>query len=453
MKSFPRRPASARARLVAAARAAFALLLLIAPAAFVRPARAQSLDLDRERSRLMLKNIKGQLKSNYFDPAFRGIDIEARFKVADDKLRAATSSGEFFGIIAQALIDLNDSHTFFLPPQRASRTDYGWQVQMIGDAAYVTAVKPGSDAEKKGLKPGDRVLGADGYRLTRENLWIFQYLYYQLRPRGGINVTALAPGAEQPRELGIAAKVTQGKIVMDLTGDDIWTLVRESENEDRISRHRYSELGDELMIWKMPAFDMEKNKVWDMMAKARKHKSLILDLRGNGGGYEETMLALIGSVSPKDVALGELKRRKETKPLVAKTRGADKVFGGQLIVLIDSASGSASELFARVVQLEKLGTVIGDRSSGKVMRSRTHPFQMGADTVIFYAASITDADIIMADGKSLEGAGVTPDKLMLPTGADLAARRDPVLAYAASLAGVQLDPEKAGAMFPIEWRK
>ena len=449
MKIPPRRPAFARARLVALA--AFALLL-VAPSV-TRPSRAQSLDLDRERSRQMLRNIKGELKKNYFDPAFRGVDIEARFKAADDKLRVADSRGQMFGIIAQALIDLNDSHTFFLPPQRASRTDYGWQVQMIGDEAYVTAVKPGSDAEKKGLKPGDRVLGVDNYVLTRENLWIFQYLYYQLRPRGGINVSALAPGAPQPRELGIEAKVTQSKMVMDLTGNDIWTLVRESENEDRLGRHRYYEMGDELLVWKMPAFDLEKGKVWDMMSKARKHKALVLDLRGNGGGYEETMLQLIGSVSPKDVNIGELKRRKETKPLVAKTRGGDKVFGGQLIVLIDSGSGSAAELFARVVQLEKLGTVIGDRSSGKVMRSRTYPFQMGADTVIFYAASITDADIIMSDGKSLEGGGVTPDKLMLPTGADLAAGRDPVLAYAASLAGVKLDPEQAGAMFPVEWRK
>jgi carboxyl-terminal processing protease len=129
------------------------------------------------------------------------------------------------------------------------------------------------------------------------------------------------------------------------------------------------------------------------------------------------------------------------------------VFGGQLIVLIDSRSGSAAELFARTVQLEKLGTVIGDRSAGAVMQSRLFPFELGADTVIFYAASITDADIIMTDGKSLENTGVTPDKLMLPTGADLAAQRDPVLAYAASLAGVKLDPEKAGALFPVEWRK
>ncbi len=150
--------------------------------------------------------------------------------------------------------------------------------------------------------------------------------------------------------------------------------------------------------------------------------------------------------------LGDLKRRKETKPLLAKTRGGD-VFSGKLIVLIDSESGSAAELFARVVQLEKRGTVIGDRSAGAVMRAKQYPHELGVDTIVPYGVSITDADIIMSDGKSLEHIGVTPDEIKLPTAADLATQRDPVLAYAASLLGVTITPEKAGALFPIEWRK
>ncbi|MFN2481077.1 MAG: PDZ domain-containing protein, partial [Pyrinomonadaceae bacterium] len=174
--------------------AAATLLLVVAPCAVPRAARAQSLDLDRERSRTMLSNIRGELKKNYYDANFRGINLEERFKAADEKLKTATSRGQMFGIIAQAMLDFRDSHTFFLPPQRAARTDYGWQVQMIGDEAYVTAVKPGSDAEKKGLKPGDRVVEVDGYQLTRDNLWTFQYLYYTLRPRAGMNVVVQPPG-------------------------------------------------------------------------------------------------------------------------------------------------------------------------------------------------------------------------------------------------------------------
>ena len=119
---------------------------------------------------------------------------------------------------------------------------------------------------------------------------------------------------------------------------------------------------------------------------------------------------------------------------------------------VDSQSVSASELFARILQLEKRGIVIGDRSAGSVREARHYNYHSGVDTVIFYGASITDTDLIMTDGKSLERTGVTPDEAVLPSAADLASGRDPVLAYAASRLGVKLTPEDAGKMFPFEWR-
>jgi C-terminal processing protease CtpA/Prc len=107
---------------------------------------------------------------------------------------------------------------------------------------------------------------------------------------------------------------------------------------------------------------------------------------------------------------------------------------------------------ARIVQLEKRGVVIGDRTAG-VMQSLGFRHFLGEDSGVFYGANITNADVIMTDGKSLERVGVTPDELLLQTAADLAAGRDPVLARAAAIAGFELPPDKAGAMFPIEWRK
>ena len=87
------------------------------------------------------------------------------------------------------------------------------------------------------------------------------------------------------------------------------------------------------------------------------------------------------------------------------------------------------------------------------MRAKSYDYKVGIDVVAFYGASITDADIIMSDGKSLERVGVKPDQLMLPKPSELAAKLDPVMSYAASLAGVLISPEKAGEMFPVEWRK
>ncbi len=406
---------------------------------------------DKDRGRSMLNVIKDDLKKNYYDPNFHGMDVETRFKTADGKIKEATSLGQIFGIIGQVLVDLDDSHTFFVPPGRVSKTEYGWQMQVIGERTYVTAVKPGSDAEAKGLKEGDEVYSIDGLGPVRENLWKINYMYRALRPRPGMRLVVIKPDGKQ-QELDVFAKVQSGKQVVDLTGNDIWTVIRESENEDRLHRHRYFELSDDLFVWKMPQFDLEKDKVDDFVGKFRKKKGLILDLRGNHGGSEETLLRLLGNVLDHDVKVGDLKRRKETKPLIAKTRG-EGTFTGKLIVLIDSESGSAAELFSRVIQLEKRGTIIGDRSAGAVMRAKEYPHEIGIDTVAFYGVSITDADIIMADGNSLERVGVTPDEIRLPTAIDLATKRDPVLAYAALLLGVTIAPEKAGALFPIEWRK
>ncbi|MBC7911282.1 MAG: hypothetical protein H7Y30_12320, partial [Pyrinomonadaceae bacterium] len=80
-------------------------------------------------------------------------------------------------------------------------------------------------------------------------------------------------------------------------------------------------------------------------------------------------------------------------------------------------------------------------------------YESGVDIVAFYGASITNADVIMSDGKSVEHVGVIPDELLLPTGSDMAAKRDPVLARAAALVGIELTAEKAGTFFPIEWKK
>lgn len=408
---------------------------------------AQSLDrIQRGRAKDMLNNVKNEIKKNYYDATFHGVNLDERFEIAGKKLDEAASLGQAFGIIAQAVLDLNDSHTTFYPPSRAAKFDYGWRMQMIGDKCFITAVKPNSDAEKKGLKPGDQVLSIEGFRPTRKEMWKMMYYYGSLSPRPGFRFVVQSPDQKEPRELDIASKVTTQKAVLNFAD-----LVREFDLQETEQFHRFQTVGN-VMIWQMPSFSFDPAEVDGIMrGKINPYANLILDLRGNGGGYVVTLEKIAGYFVAKDTKIADLKGRKEMKPQEAKTQGAN-AFKGKLIILIDSRSGSASEIFARLMQLEERGVAIGDQSAGAVMQSRGVPMQMGVDSIVPYGMSVTNADVIMSDGKSLEYIGVTPNLSSLPNGADLAAGRDPVMSAALELFGQKVSPEQAGKFFPIKWR-
>ncbi|MFL6300974.1 MAG: S41 family peptidase [Terriglobales bacterium] len=417
------------------------------------PAAAQQISsFDRGRTRMMLENIANDIRKHYYDPKFHGIDWEARVGDTKQKIDKAAGLNMAFSNIAGALDSLNDSHTFFLPPSRPYRHDFGLELQMIGDRCLVSRVRPDTDAAAKGLKPGDEVLAFNGFRPTRQSLWKLEYVYNTLRPAPGVRLVVQSPEAAQ-RQVDVLASMRQLHNVVDLTTSfDLFDLIRDEENEEHRLRARSVEYGDDLMVLKFPEWFMEESQVDAIMGKARKHKALIVDLRQNPGGSVDVLKYMLGSLFDHEIKIGDRVTRDSTKPMTAKPR-SHNYFQGKLLVLVDSRSASASELFARVVQLEKRGTVIGDHSSGSVMESMHYTYKQGLDTIAIYGASITDANIVMADGTSLEHNGVSPDELVLPTPAELAAGKDPVLAHAAELCGVKLSPEEAGKLFPYEWAK
>jgi C-terminal processing protease CtpA/Prc len=189
-----------------------------------------------------------------------------------------------------------------------------------------------------------------------------------------------------------------------------------------------------------------------MIDKARKCKALILDLRGSRLGDEATLLRIVGHLFDHDVKVADLISRKGTRTLLAKTH-RDRVFKGQLVMLVDSRTSSNAEVLARVVQLEKRGITIGDRTTGAVRTNKLYEHHDGPGTSLPYFVSVTDAEILMSDGKSLEHSGVRPAELLLSNAADIAGRRDPVMTRAASILGVRIDPQEAGKLFPNQWQK
>jgi len=433
------------------------LSLLISSVAMfgLKPSYSQNARFNRSYGNGMLKGIKSDIKKYYFDPNFGGHDLEAQFKKAEDKISQAESLSQILAIIAQCLIEFDDSHTYFLPPSRPLTVKYGWKLEMVGDKCLVVAVKPGSDADKQGMKPGDEVQKLDGFRPTREILWKMMYSYYQINPRSQAQFLLKTPDG-QTRQVSVKADIKTEKRVIDLTNDsDYWAEFRKAENEAQLQRHRWVEVGEakDLLIWKLPEFDLEKDQISTVMKKARDKKALILDLRDNPGGTVDCLLELAGYFFDSETIAFNLTKRDGKEAVKIKPHN-DRIFTGKTVILINSKSASAAELLAKMLQLTQKAVVIGDRSSGAVMQSRMYTHELGTESqVIPYGASITNADIVMNDGKSLEHVGVMPDELLLPTPQNLADTQDPVLARAAQLVGFQISDATAGKYFPVEWEK
>jgi predicted metalloprotease with PDZ domain len=162
----------------------------------------------------MLDQVADDVKKHYYDPDLHGVDWDAKVRDARQKIKTSPSLNMAMAHLAQAVVSLNDSHTFFVPPTRPYVHSYGFQTEMIGGRCYVIRVRPNGDAEAKGLKPGDEVLALDGYAPDRENLWKMEYRYNVLRPEPGLRLDLRNPQGQQ-RQVDVAAKFKQLQRVRD----------------------------------------------------------------------------------------------------------------------------------------------------------------------------------------------------------------------------------------------
>ena len=414
--------------------AAAAILSWIA----ILSARPSAFDLsrfDRSASIMMLRQIKSDLKANYYDRTFHGIDVDAAFARDEQRLRSAHSLSEAMTIITEAVRELGDSHTIFYPPERITRVRYGWRAAVIGGFAFVVQVVPGSDADAKGVAVGDRLLRWNADVPERSNLRRLAFDYQFVAPQV-VHHLVLETPAGAIRSVAVAASLTtrppaQGPsaLVEDLA--------------ETFSTHEPDRVTDAngVVIWQVHAFD-DDLAIDPAIRKACAAGALVLELRDNGGGSIRSMVSLLSRLFTSDVAVATVRGRGGEEQLTAK--GKAQAFSGPIAVLVDSRTASASEMAARVMQIEHRGVVIGDRTAGAVMTSRVFSHTTGIDSIAFYADSITIGDVRMRDGGSLEGGGVVPDETVLPTAADLASGRDPALARAIAIVRAAHDRARPG---------
>jgi carboxyl-terminal processing protease len=148
---------------------------------------------------------------------------------------------------------------------------------------------------------------------------------------------------------------------------------------------------------------------------------LILDLRQNRGGMNPGIDRLAKFLMADAGLLAVTTPRGEERREWRHEGSGEAAYRGKVAIIIDEASGSASEVFAAAIQEEGRAVVVGHRSYGGVLNSTQLPLPTGG--VLQYPHS----DMTTPKGSRIEGRGVIPDILVDLKRADLLAGRDTVL--------------------------
>ena len=403
-------------------------------------AATQDITFKREQAEIIVDQVADDVAKHYYDPKLHGVDWSAKLRETKKKIENATSGNLAFANIAAMIDSLDDSQTFFIPPLRSFSFDYGWRIQAIGERCFVTHVRPQTDAATK-VHPGDEVLAVSDYKPARTNIYRIGYVLNVLRPQSKLEATVRSVSGEI-RRIEMAPKIFPGQLIRPTVGD----MRMIAELEHKRDRPRVVSLDGDVAVARIPTFRLEESDVGKLVDDVRKHKSVIVDMRGASGGTDESVRLLTSAFFDHEVKIADAVTRRGVKPVLAKP--SRRNFSGKMILLVDSWSRSEAEIFARVVQLEKRGLILGDRTLGMVMEAEVYDHASGGT---IFGVSVSSADLIMSDGTSLEHVGVIPDEIVLPTVDDIANNRDPVLAHAAEIAGANLSSKDAAQLFPYQW--
>ncbi len=402
----------------------------------------------RDVSLAALDEMKAILEEFYYDPKYHNIELKARINTAKERIKTLQYNWQMYRVLAQVLLDFDDSHTYLLMPPRPDHYDFGFDMQMIGANCFVTRVKADGAAKQAGIEAGDQILMIRNFAPSRADLWKMVYVLYYLDPINKLELKVKKPSGETNT---VTLKATT------MTDKEFREKVKQQKEKRKNEAYKCQELNETAIACKLLTFAVEPDVVDKMMKEVSKYPKFILDLRGNGGGLGITARRLLSYFFDHEVKISENIKRKKTETEKTKFLG-EKTYKGEVAVLIDSESGSASEITARVLQIEKRAKIYGDVSAGAVMGSYRLFFDKVFDKfkhlyLVRLGMSVTVEDVIMSDGSRIEKVGVIPDEFLKPTALGLAQKTDAVLAYVAKKIGVNISQEKAGSfgfLVPVE---
>lgn len=385
---------------------------------------------------LSLEYVYAELKRSYYDPDFRGQDMQAQYEHARLAIERAQTYQQRFQAVRNFLRQLDDSHTAFTAHGAVGLYDYGFNIRFYGDVPFVSAVDTWSFAETAGLRRGDEIVKFNGQTLTRADYVRVVSDFLAQHPIPTLDLEVRTPN----RSVGRLVLRADTAALRRMPGRQYRRLLSSArDSAERASRHIQNSIDARVFYWKLPQFADADRGLDGVVARARKHDVLILDLRGNHGGAIKTLEKLVGYFTDEPVEVGTLHMRWDKERYRAKPE-KDR-FTGKLFILVDSETASAAEVFARLMQIRRRGTVVGDRTAAAVMASMFWRYVVGNGMVV--GASITVSDFVLYNGERLEKSGVQPDIRIIPTAHDIAAGVDPVLAYALRENGIEMTSAQA----------
>ena len=303
----------------------------------------------------------------------------------------------------------------------------GAALQTEEDHTVINRIIKGGPAEKSGaIKPEDKIVGVsqDGEKMINVIGWRLMDVVRMIRGKKGTKVNLqVIPADSAPGSAPEIITLTRDVIELEdqaakMTSIDV-PHGKDNKTFSVISIPSfYSNQGRATEEAKYTATTHDVRLLIEQMQKEGKSDGLVIDLRGNGGGFLNEAIGLTGLFIEKGPVVQVIPSNRKTE--VLKDRDSSVAYDGPLVVLIDRYSASASEIFAAAMQDYGRATIIGERSFGKGTVQRVVPlrghFQRDSSSHNSQV-KFTNAQFFRVNGGSTQHKGVTPD-IVLNSGAE-----------------------------------
>lgn len=258
----------------------------------------------------------------------------------------------------------------------------GAQIGVRDEKVVIIAPIAGSPAERAGIRAGDVILRVDDYDVTDANS---EEVVSRVRGEEGVPVKLTVKRGQQTLQFDVVREEIQSESVK---GEIL---------EGNIGYIQITTFSDEDVSIK---FTEKLNEL-----KESGMERLILDLRGNPGGYLDKCVEIASNFIPEGEMITYTIDKYDNKQ-VSLSQGGDAI-GMPLVVLVDGGSASASEVVTGALKDNNVATVVGTTTFGKGIVQQLVPFKESDGDI--GAIKVTTSKYYCPNGENIHGKGIEPD--------------------------------------------